>query len=475
MNSFENKVLNFINEKNMIPKGSRILVGLSGGADSTALLLVLNALKKLLDIEITAVHINHRIRLEAGEDAQFSEKLCKRLDIQCFVIEKDIPKLSVQWNMTEEEAGRKARYDAFNEVSKKENAQLIAVAHHQNDVAETILMNLLRGSGLHGAAGIRPVRDNIIRPLLCVSRKEIEEYLNKLGQDYCHDKTNDENIHTRNIIRNVLIPVMEKEINKGAVEHLYKVAADFSKADDYIRLVASTVYEEVVTCSKDTISFNLVRYKKEEEIIKKEIILKAFEDLTPSRKDISSAHINAVYRLCENENGTASLDLPYGITAIRSYETLELTKKDHCDINSERKDFPIPAALKSGEKISFFIPKLGLTEIEVFEYNGGKLFPTSPYTKWFDYDRIQEAIFRKRCDDDYIMIEQSGHLNRKKVNKLMTDAKIPRNERDNIYLLADGNNVLWVPGYRMSGAFKVSETTKEILAINIDNGGNNNG
>lgn len=149
--------------------------------------------------------------------------------------------------MTEEEAGRRARYEAFTETAKKHGTSIIAVAHHQNDVAETLLMNLIRGSGLHGAGAIRPVRGNIIRPFLCVDRAEIEKYLKGKRQLFCHDKTNDENIHTRNIIRNILIPKMEKEVNKKAVAHLCRAAIEFAKADGYIQDEAEKVYHRVAT------------------------------------------------------------------------------------------------------------------------------------------------------------------------------------------------------------------------------------
>ena len=235
MNNFENKVYEFIKVNNMINPGSTVLAGFSGGGDSTAMLLVLCALKKVLNINIVAVHVNHGIRKEATEDEAFVKAFCAEHDIECDFYNKDIPALSKKWKMTEEEAGRRARYEAFEETAKRTGAACIAVAHHQNDVAETLLMNLLRGSGLHGAGAIRPVRGNIIRPFLCVTRDEIEKYLKAKRQLFCHDKTNDENIHTRNIVRNILIPKMEKDVNSSAVAHLCRAAIEFAKADDYIQ------------------------------------------------------------------------------------------------------------------------------------------------------------------------------------------------------------------------------------------------
>ncbi len=475
MNNFENKVLNFIKEKELLNKGDTIVVGFSGGADSTALMLVLYQLRSLLGIELVAVHINHGIREDAGDDALFVREFCEKRNITCIIREYDIPLLSKKWKMTEEEAGRKARYEAFEEAAKDLTNFKIAVAHHQGDVAETLLMNLLRGSSLHGAGAIRPRRGNIIRPLLCVSRQEIEEYLKEKGQAFCSDSTNDENIHTRNIIRNLLIPTMEKEINSKSIAHLCRVAADFTMADDYIREKAKEAYDRCISEATDKVEIDLSSFCDEPEIIRRNILLMCFERLTSARKDITAAHIDAVLDLSKEVFGTARTDLPYNLEAVRSYDILRIGAKDTKDSLNPLKEVIIPATLKVGEKISLNIPNLGVAYISVMQYNVGKLFPTSAYTKWFDYDRIQGAIFRQRSPEDYIFVEMNNNLRKKKISKLMTDEKIPQDKRDSIYLLADGNNVIWIPGVRMSGAFKVTETTKRILEINIDNGGITNG
>ncbi len=475
MNTFEQRVQDFIKQNNMIASGSTVVVGFSGGADSTALILSLYELRKLLNIRLIAVHINHLIRKEAGEDAQFVKSFCKERNIECIVVEKDIPKLSQEWKMTEEEAGRRARYEAFEEILKEKNASYIAIAHHQNDVAETLLMNLFRGSGVHGAGAIRPVRGNIIRPLLCVARSEIEVYLQDKGQLFCHDATNDEDIHTRNIVRNRLLPLAEKEINSAAVSHLCRAALEFSKADAYISKASTLLYEKCAKESTDSILIDLTAIRDEDEVLKDGVILKALEKLTPSRKDITAAHIDSIKDLANGRNGTASVDLPYNLEAVRSYDELQIKKKNTKNSSLNENEFKIPSFLNVGDEMSFSVPNLGMAHIEILTYNGGKLFPSSAYTKWFDYDRIQGAVFRKRKTGDYILVEQNTALHKKTIAKLMTDEKVPKFERDEIYLLTDGNNVLWVPGIRMSGAFKINENTKKILAINIDNGGFSNG
>ena len=475
MNKFENKVYDFIRANNMIDPGSTVLAGFSGGADSTALMLTLCSLSKVLNIKLVAVHVNHGIREEAIEDETFVKNFCEEHDIECVVYKKDIPKLSKKWKMTEEEAGRRARYEAFTETAKKHGASIIAVAHHQNDVAETLLMNLIRGSGLHGAGAIRPVRGNIIRPFLCVDRAEIEKYLKGKRQLFCHDKTNDENIHTRNIIRNILIPKMEKEVNKKAVAHLCRAAIEFAKADGYIQDEAEKVYHRVATEKEGNVVINLTDYRLEDDAIKSGVILRSLESLTPSRKDITSAHIDSILILAEGTSGTQTVDLPYNLEAVRSYDKLTIGIKDTKNSSYSEKEFEIPPNLDVGDELEFEIPNLGIAHIRVLQYNGGKLFPSAAYTKWFDYDRIQRAVFRRRKPEDYILLEQGQVLHKKKIGKLMTDEKVPITIRDEVYLLTDGSNVLWVPGIRMSGAYKINNKTGRILEINIDNGGFFNG
>jgi tRNA(Ile)-lysidine synthase len=265
---------------------------------------------------------------------------------------------------------------------------------------------------------------------------------------------------------------MEKEINSGTISHLCRAAEEFTRADDFIRGKTLEQFDAVVTLAQDGLSLDLNRFRNIDDALKSDILLMCLEKLTPHRKDITAAHIEALLNLSNGRAGSASLDLPYELIAQRHYDTLIVSKKNTENSSKKNEEFHVPQLMKVGDKTEFFLPDLGMAHIEVLQYNVGKLFPTSAYTKWFDYDRIQGAIFRKRRPDDYIYVEQGEALCRKKISKLMTDEKIPKPRRDEMFLLADGNDVIWIPGYRMSGAYKISETTNKILAINIDNGGN---
>lgn len=490
MNGFENKILNFIKSEKMLERGDTVVVGFSGGADSTALMTALFQLRNHLGIRIISVHLNHGIRAEAGEDEEFAANYCKERGISFFAVKKDIPALSKKWNMTEEEAGRKARYEAFREAAEqaaggsevKGQTVKIAVAHHQDDEAETLLMNLTRGTGLRGAGGIRPVRDDIIRPLLCVTRKEIEEYLREKGISYCTDSTNAENIHTRNKIRNVVLPYLTENVNEAAAAHLCSAAEDFAEADDYIRRQAERLFEKVCSCdTPGSVAFSVSQLEEEPRILKGYLILRCFEHLVSGRKDITRAHVDAVLDLISDCNGHGSLSLPYGILARRNYSEFEMTIEDAhlADIPETGAETGIDLISllneKGGQKIIINLPGLGVAEIEILEYNGKTSYPNASYTKWFDYDRIQTAVFRRRLPEDVIILDNKDGLFSKKLGKYMTDEKIPPKKRDTMQILAEGNQIIWVPGYRIGSNYKVSSETKSILVINILSGGYNNG
>ncbi len=471
MDEFSAKVLNFIKKNGMLTEGNKVVVGFSGGADSTALLNVLLELKDVLKIEVYALHLNHGIRDEAGDDAKFCEAFCRDRGIQYKVVLRDVPAMAKETKTTLEEAGRKARYEAFDEFAGETGADYIAVAHHQNDVAETLLLNLSRGTGLHGGSGIRTVRDNIIRPLLCVSRDEIENYLREKEVLFCTDKTNLENDHTRNIIRNIIIPEFEDKINKRTVDHLARAAASFEKADDFVRSYAKETFDKIVKQKKSGVEFECGRLLREAEIIRENVVLMCFEKLVKNRKDICAVHVEKVLSLMDSTDGTSEVSLPYGLEAKRSYNLLTIRKKE----NRIETCPDIVLDISGDSETEIEIPGLGVAGISLFSYEKSQFPPRETYTKWFDYDRIQEVVFRTRRPGDFMYIEQGGAIKKKELKKFYTDEKIPQDERDGKYVLADGSSILWVPGYRMGAAAKVSEKTKRILAIKIANGGITNG
>ena len=211
-NQFLKRIENFIADYSLISMHDRIVLGVSGGADSVALLEVLNELKDKYSLRLFVVHVNHGLREEAKEEAKYVEALCKERDIPFYLFNENVKELSEKMMIGIEEAGRFIRYESFEKVSKEVNADKIAVAHNTNDLSETMLFNLFRGTGVKGLASISPKRGNSIRPLLCVQRNEIEEFLKERKVSFCVDKSNYSNEYSRNRIRHNVLPQL-KSIN----------------------------------------------------------------------------------------------------------------------------------------------------------------------------------------------------------------------------------------------------------------------
>ena len=239
------KIAAFVEQHQMLLRGDHVLAGVSGGADSVCLLLVLLELQKEYRLTLTVVHVEHGIRGEdSRRDAAFVESLCARLGVELKVFYEDAVAFSKEHGMTLEEGARELRYTRFSEVLNKDGANRIAVAHNQNDSGETLLFHLARGSGLKGMCGIVPVRGKVIRPLLCVSRREIEDFLRERGQEFCTDATNLDILYSRNKIRHQVLPLLT-EINAQAVEHLYQSARYVSEA---VELVEELVQKARARC-----------------------------------------------------------------------------------------------------------------------------------------------------------------------------------------------------------------------------------
>lgn len=509
------QVLGFIQKENMIQKGDHILVGVSGGADSVCLFVLLCSIMDQLSFKLSVLHVNHGIRQEASEDADYVRALCDSYKVPFYLEEIDVPNMTKELSIGEEEAGRLARYDLFYKKMDEIGAGKLAVAHNMNDQAETFIMNLARGSGLRGLSGIRAVRDKIIRPLLMTSRDDIEAYLRDKNIAFKTDATNLEDDHTRNRIRHHILPYMTKDINSETLGHISRACAELSYAQEYIESQAQKWLEDngfdtdvAAGHSRDTnlsktedidktedlnktenlnkadslgmarssgegdyksYKLSLLEYRSQPYIIRKYIIMKMLDLVTMHRKDITQAHIEAADRLCMDRAGSKKLDLPYGIRLTRSYDELEISIGASTSIADSEQATALEAISKSDNGYIFSVNNTDF-RARIIEIKGDRAedfiskVPRLPYTKWFDYDKILSCpTFRFRRAGDYIVIDKEGH--KKSLKKFMTDAKIPENKRNSIILMADGDSIMWVVGYRTSCGYEISASTKHILEI----------
>ena len=305
------KVLETIKKYNLIQTGEKIVVGVSGGPDSICLIDILNEIKneKKIEFELVVCHINHLIREEAGEDEEFVKNYCKEKQIPFFAKHAKVQKIAETEKIGTEEAGRKIRYEFFNEILNKTNANKIATAHTKNDNAETVLMNIIRGSGTQGLKGITPIRDNkYIKPLINLRREEIEEYCKEKNLNPRHDKTNDENIYTRNKVRNILIPLIKKEFNPNIIETIDRLSNLAQKENEYFEKITEKTYKELlIKEEKEEIILNLKGFNKQEEVIKSRIILYTIKRILKTTNGIEKIHIEDIIKLCQNNIGNKYL------------------------------------------------------------------------------------------------------------------------------------------------------------------------
>lgn len=304
----EKKVLNTIQKYELIKYGDNIVVGVSGGPDSMTLLNVLCSLKETLQIHLFVAHINHQIRKEAKQDEEYVKDFCAAHQIPFFVLEKDVMQLAKEQKIGTEEAGRKVRYDFFEEICKKVNASKIATAHTANDQAETILMNLMRGSGTNGLKGMEVKRGKYIRPLLEITRQEIEQYCQKQQINPRIDQTNQENVYTRNRIRNELIPYIEKNFNPSIVTSLNRLSEIVKEQEEYMEKVVEKAYLEIMLEQNgEKIVLDLKKFTSLEIVIKKRILLYTITKLFGTSQGIERIHIEDMLKLCENNIGNKYL------------------------------------------------------------------------------------------------------------------------------------------------------------------------
>ncbi len=442
--------------------------GVSGGADSVCLLVLLLEYRKQLPFELAVVHINHGIRRDAVKDAAYVEGLCRRAGVPFYLRTVDVRSFAAAEKCSEEDAGRRLRYQAFEEVAAEWGANRIAVAHNSNDRAETMLFHLFRGSGLKGLRGILPVRGKIIRPLLVLERQQIEGYLKERGLAWCTDSTNEEDVYARNRIRHHILPYAQEELFPGAVEHMGRTAQLLAETEDYLAERTREALESCLernpkegqhsaasakeaggrTVTHTVFRLSVGRFLELHPVIQRRMLLLLAESLSPTGKDIGEVHVRKLLELFAEE-GNRGISLPKEIKARRQYDEviLERSLKE-----------------QSGEEAA-------LPEMEFAELFPGKdaEVPKNQYTKWFDYDKMKESpTVRFRQTGDYLTLSDGkGGMIHKSLKSYMIDEKIPSRQRDYIPVLAEGNHVLWLVGYRISEYYKVERNTKRILQVQL--------
>lgn len=307
------KVLNTIKKYSLIQNGDRIVLGVSGGPDSISMLDILNYIRndknQHMKFDIIVAHVNHLIREEAKDDEKFVEMFCKKIGVEFYSKSIDVQKIANNSKIGTEEAGRNARYNFFDEILQRTGSNKIAIAHNKNDKVETIIMNVLRGSGIAGLKGIEPIKNNkYIRPLIECERFEIEQYCNYNNIEARIDKSNFQNIYTRNKIRNVVIPYIKEEFNPNIIQTIDRLSELVKEEDEYLDNTVEGKYKElIINESEKEFIMDLKGFNNQEKVIKSRLLLYTISRLLGTTKGIEKIHIEDIIKLCKNNVGNKYL------------------------------------------------------------------------------------------------------------------------------------------------------------------------
>lgn len=503
--NIQKRVYESIKKNNLLQTGDYCIIGVSGGADSVALLDILVSLQEKLKIKLLVLHVNHKIRKEEAEqDAKYVETLSQHYKLPYILKEYNVPEYAKQYHLSIEEAGRILRYEAFaqgiqmwkniEEKIKKnskdnvckswQNRDMeymqnigsdfskyhVAVAHHIEDRVETILIQMMRGSGLKGLAGMDIQRGEIIRPLWEIHRIEIEKYLKDRSISFREDSSNYSTIYTRNRIRHEILPLLLK-VNTLAIEHIIELGEDSYETYLYLKKIARQHLLECMQKEKRAIGLDCSYLQKIDKVVRayiyREAIFSFLKEKEKGLRDISRKHMKQMESLLDAPVGK-HYTLPYQIQIRRDYKILwieEYTlKEEKKSISLQeiilerdfRKDIPIKRLWVE----EIFIKKY---QIRYISYHIGMEIPEERYRKWFDMDVIKKEIaIRTRAMGDYITLTGGGH---KSIKSYMIDSKISAKLRNDIPIIAEGSNVLWIVGYRIGESYKITKYTKNILEI----------
>lgn len=422
----------FADEHNMLPHGSTILCALSGGTDSMALLTLLEALAKERDLTLYAAHYNHQLRGEESQrDEAFVTQWCEKRGIPLTIGQGDVAQEAQDQGKGIEETARAMRYGFLTQLALELGADKIATAHNADDNAETLLLHLARGTGLHGLTGIPPVRGKLIRPLLTTSRAVIEDYLRRYRIPHVEDSTNRDDAYSRNKVRHQVLPVL-KEINPWLIPRTAETIGSLREDDAYLQAIADHEVQCAVRRGGELV-LPVVRIAGQPGPIAVRMVRALLAELDAYQ--FSAAHLRAVTALCRGGDPSAAVDLPHGLTARRVYGDLVLGPRQEAAVLAAR-----PLDPDREQTI-----EAGPWRITCRPAAAPAAHPEGPNHVFLARDALSgPLVIRPRQTGDAVTLPRRG---RKTLKKLFIDAHVPRLERGTWPVLADAGGPLYIPGF----------------------------
>jgi len=450
----EQKTIKFIDENHLIEKGDKVLVALSGGADSVFLLSFLLEFKNRFKIEVAAFHMNHKLRGKAAAaDEKFCTEFCSKNKIELARISKNVKAYAKKMKLSVEEAGRDVRYVELNKAVKKMRCSKIATAHNSSDNVETIMLNFVKGTGVKGLIGIPVRRDNIIRPILCLSAEEIRKYLKANKITFCVDESNLDSDYERNFLRNEIIPKLKQRLNPRLEEKISNTSKIISEIDSFIDKNIEKIRKEVVSSDGKVLRINSQKISNVDKSLLSILLKKEIENKFDS--ELSSDNIFSLLDLLVSQSGR-SIHLKENIIATK--ERSELVIRKRAASRNEKSAYKI----KVGQKLNINGKVISVKEVK------RKMFKFSP-NKSIEYisgDGLGN-IFQIRKWKEGEKFQPIGMKGTKKISDFLSDEKASSiNKKDNL-VLTIGNKIVWVIGLRIDDSFKITSKTKKILKLSV--------
>ncbi len=468
---FEQKILNFIRSEGLFGSGDRILWAVSGGADSTALMYAMQQLKAggALKAEFLCAHINHQLRgLDADADENFVIEQAAILEMSVNTRKINVADYACENKLSIETAARKLRIEALLDIAKANGCNVIAAAHHKDDNAETIIQRLSRGTGFRGLCGIWPKRSfngiNFVRPLLCVTRREIIDYLQNRKLSWRHDYTNDQCVYRRNFLRHKLIPQLQKNCQTSVVEQLFELSEGVRRFYGLICEHTEKLWPGLAVCVEGRIALDLKMLASEHPAVKVELVQRCLALLGCGEQNMTQEHYKKILQLTKEKTSGRQIELPDGFIVRYEYGKLVFSQDNRKSGLNRQITKSIEPAIPGQTRFGDYLIEAGIFDAEMGagKFKAGK----TGFVEWFDWEKIKPPlIVRTREDGDRFI--PLGLAEEKKVGRFLIDQRVPQRIRKKVLVVADSEKIIWLWPIRMCGQAKITDKTKKILRLQI--------